>query len=183
MKSAFFTKNAAIKPVNGDFGGVFKVNKATIGLLADGESTKPCDWKAAHAAVDGFLERAHTFENFDTDDQVKNCIMAAQKCVAELHGICSGAATSFSAVVCLDNGQYWCANFGDATIFKFNGTSSLELIGTTAKMGEITLESGQLIPVPVCYNTQHVHFYLICSIGFKVRSPIKKQIFYCNSLH
>ena len=144
--SAFFTKNASFKPINGDFGGTFKVNKATIGLLADGDSTQPCDWKAARVAVNGFLERAHTAENIDTVDQVKNCVMAAQKCVAELHGICSGAATSFSAVICLDNGQYWCANFGDAAIFKFNGTSSLEQIGTTAEMSGITLESGQLAP-------------------------------------
>jgi hypothetical protein len=145
MKSAFFTKNASFKPINGDFGGVFKVNKATIGLLADGESTKPCDWKAAHAAMDGFLERAHTFEHFDHDDQVKNCVMAAQKCVAALHGICSGAATSFGAVVCLDNGRYWCANFGHAAIFKFNGTA-LEQISTAVEMDEIALDSGQLSP-------------------------------------
>jgi hypothetical protein len=145
MKSAFFTKNASFKPINGDFGGVFKVNKATIGLLADGDSTQPCDWKAARAAVDGFLNSIHTFENIDTNDQVKDAVMAAQKCVAELHGICSGAATSFGAVVCLDNGRYWCANFGHAAIFKFNG-ASLEQITTAVEIGEITLESGQLAP-------------------------------------
>jgi hypothetical protein len=145
MKSAFFTKNASFKPINGDFGGVFQVNKATIGLLADGDSTQPCDWKAARVAVDGFLNSIRAFENIDTDDQVKNAVIAAQKCVAELHGICSGAATSFGAVVCLDNGRYWCVHFGHAAIFKFDRTA-LEQISTAVEMDEIALESGQLAP-------------------------------------
>ena len=126
MVSAFFSKNAPNKPINGHACSVLEINKAHILILADGDDDKPCDWKAAQTAVEGFVECAKTLTHFDHITLVA-CAQSAQKRVEQIYGICKGANTSLSAAFVTENGVYHCLNIGNGAIFNYQAGGLTEI--------------------------------------------------------
>lgn len=143
MVSAFFSKNAPHKPVNGNACGIFELNKATLMLLVTGDDHKPCAWKAAQTALAAFVAEARVAnEPYD----LKHWATMAQKSVSQWDNLCAGAGITLSAAVVHHDGRFQCLHWGNNAIFGYREAALDELTpGFYAQLDErVPVIAGQL---------------------------------------
>lgn len=132
------SRKATFKPKNGDAFLIVQLNGCFLLLLAQGQNSAPCDWKASETALKGFMQKAETLPAIETHEQLDECITAASKSVAEIHGICQGAATQLTCVAVQENGSFRCTNVEVNIIFCFSEGTLTEITTDTGflKQGE-----------------------------------------------
>ncbi len=143
MVSAFFSKNAPHKPVNGNAGGIFELNEATLMLLVTGDDHKPCAWKAAQTALSVFVAEARSAT---PPHDLKQWAAVAQKSVEQWSELCAGAGFTLSAALVDNDGRFQCLNWGNNAVFCYREAALDELTpGFYAQLDEhIPVIAGQL---------------------------------------
>lgn len=129
--TAGFSQKAAFKPKNGDAFLIVQLNGCFLLLLAQGQSSAPCDWKASETAIKGFMQKAETLPAIETREQLEECMEAAFKNVAEIHGICQGASTKLTCVVVQENGSFRCSDLTENILFCYSEDTLTEMTTDT----------------------------------------------------
>jgi serine/threonine protein phosphatase PrpC len=101
-------------------------------IIAEGDSTRPCAWRAAEVAIQQFVAVfvEEDFLHVEMHARLTRAARAAQRDVAELYGVCEGAKAAILAVFVSESEQTaWYYNDGAAQLYRIRGTETERLLG------------------------------------------------------
>jgi Stage II sporulation protein E (SpoIIE) len=153
MTIATYTQPHPSHVRNGDQYQVLTTETATWVVLAHGDDTQPCGWRAAELACSSFLKKCESSTSGSVPSRLAECVEYAHREVATLFGICKGAQTGLLGLVILPDGRFWYLNVGDSHLMTYTDTTELvpmyevrdEAYLGTAKTPPLDVQEGALL--------------------------------------
>ncbi len=140
MITAFFGKNAPSKPRKSVACGIFALPKAQLLLMAHGDDTLPCAWRAAKTALNAAAETAQQ----TPDAPLRQWAQNAHQTIAQIYGICTGAKARLSIVRVYEQGHYEGYHEGEGALFRYLHDDSLEELAAAVFRNEYSECAGKL---------------------------------------